>query len=460
MFIQQSLVKLFLAFIMILLFAESNKSYGRTEGMMILIELEGTQDSLIYLAGYYGNQTYLIDTAFAEGHSFQFHSDTLLPQGIYIIAGQHNNRLFEIILDEDQQFEIWTSQSDILGQMKLKGSETNQTFIDHILLTQEVYLTIDSLKKQNAESAEHLIEGWNNKLTTFKSNYIQQHPDSFLSMVFNAMKEPDNPEETKTVAYYHYYVQHFFDNIDLSDPRVLRTPLYSKKLEEYLSSIVYPQVDSINKAIDFLINRSSQNDETYRFMVYFLTMRYEHSKVMGHDAVYAYLIKQYYLKGKTPWVSKATIQALEIRLKNLQRTLIGQVAPELIMMDSAGVFHSLHHVDAPYTLLLFFDPECGHCKGEIHAIYDWYLEGNTNLEVFAVCSSDVPRDTWIHFLDKENLPWINVYSRESITADYHQLYNIQKTPELFLLDSQKKIIAKQISAEAMRLFLERYIKSI
>ena len=48
----------------------------------------------------------------------------------------------------------------------------------------------------------------------------------------------------------------------------------------------------------------------------------------------------------------------------------------------------MHNLNADYLLLLFWDPDCGHCEKEIPKLKEFYDEYKEkyNLEIFSVCS--------------------------------------------------------------------------
>ena len=69
---------------------------------------------------------------------------------------------------------------------------------------------------------------------------------------------------------------------------------------------------------------------------------------------------------------------------------------------------------------------------------------------------DGGRENWLNFINAHNLnDWINVYqtpAQHDVEAnagrpDYRQLYDVYQTPELYLLDKDKHIIAKRLSYE-------------
>ena len=75
---------------------------------------------------------------------------------------------------------------------------------------------------------------------------------------------------------------------------------------------------------------------------------------------------------------------------------------------------------------------------------------------------------WIQFIKENNLKdWIHVYQPEEIKkaiADsqrpgYKQLYDITQTPTLYLLDKEKRIIAKKLMLQQMDDMLQTKLKN-
>ena len=58
---------------------------------------------------------------------------------------------------------------------------------------------------------------------------------------------------------YYYYRNHYFDNFNISDPRLLRTPFYEDKIMTYLTKVV-PQIpDSLIPYADYFIEKSQSD---------------------------------------------------------------------------------------------------------------------------------------------------------------------------------------------------------
>jgi thiol-disulfide isomerase/thioredoxin len=109
------------------------------------------------------------------------------------------------------------------------------------------------------------------------------------------------------------------------------------------------------------------------------------------------------------------------------------------------VKYSLSGVKAKYTLLIFWDPTCGHCTKEIPAV-DSVLKSalkNKDIKVFAV-KTEGPENKWTEFIEKNSLKkWLHVYDPER-KSNYRSTYDVYSTPVIYVLDEKKIIKAKRI----------------
>src|SRR6185295_10024677 len=241
---------------------------------------------------------------------------------------------------------------------------------------------------------------------------------------------------------YLYFKAHFWDNVDFSDNRLLRTPIFGAKLNKYIHDLTMQTPDSLNKESDFLIAKAKADSEMYKYVVWWLTYTHENSKIMGMDAVFVHLVENYYMTGKTWWLDSITMNKMIDRARKIAPNLIGNVAPELALKDSAGNWQILSKVPAKYTVLVFWDPTCGHCEKEIPRLkltYDSLLAKGVNIKVYAV-DIEVDVDKWKKFVHDHNLNWINVNDPQH-QSNFRQLYDIYSTPVIYILDEKKVIRA-------------------
>lgn len=437
-------------------------------------QVKGINDTICYLANYYGDKTYLTDTAVVDDKGrFVFEGDSVLPGGIYIIAGQAKNKYFECIVDKEQQFSIVTDLSDISAKAKISNSVDNELFFEYIVRNinhhkrmEEINQQKKALKNQPDSLAilNEEIKVSTKNLATFQQDLIVNNPETFVSVLLNAMTEPEVPEKlfesgkADSVYQYQYYKNHYWDNFDLTDDRLLRTPLFNSHTERFFGQVVYQHPDSIIQEADIFIDKTRPNKEVFKYAVWYLTYKFETSKIMGFDEIFVHMVDTYYSQGQAFWADSSVVVTLSNRANELRPILIGSPAPNLILIDTSGGFKSLYHYNAEFMVVLFYESDCNHCKKEITALKTWLQEDTYDVKVFAVCT-DTSLVQWKKFIVDYDLDWINVNGTRSVTPDYHDLYDIRMTPTMFLLDDKKKILAKRLKTDQLAPFLDSYVRS-
>ena len=269
-------------------------------------------------------------------------------------------------------------------------------------------------------------------------------------------KTGENGTEDKNQQFY-YYKAHYFDNFDLSDPGLLKTPLYQPKIDEYTDNLTYKHPDSLKAACDYILSMAEPNKETFRYVLVKLTNKYETSKIMGMEEIFVYLAENYYLKGKAYWADDDLIAKFEKRVKELKPNLIGHIAPEISLVDSLMHPVQLSKLNNRFIILYFYDPDCSHCKKTTPMLSRLYHElKSEDVEVFAACTvTDI--DKWKNYIRSNHLDWVNgidPYYRSNFRADY----DVKTTPTIYILNSKKEIIAKRLGVDQIKDFIERMIK--
>jgi thiol-disulfide isomerase/thioredoxin len=133
------------------------------------------------------------------------------------------------------------------------------------------------------------------------------------------------------------------------------------------------------------------------------------------------------------------------------------------MPDTGFVNRELFNIKAKYTMILFWDANCGRCKEEIPRLKDLYEKLNIDiamngkkLEVYAVSLTNVAEE-WKKFVADNKLKWVNVSDLYNNTK-FRKLYDIYSTPVIYLLNEKKEIIAKRLSVEQVADFIEKGIE--
>ncbi len=160
-------------------------------------------------------------------------------------------------------------------------------------------------------------------------------------------------------------------------------------------------------------------------------------------------------------------------VKSLEPLLIGKPAPNLRLADTTGKnFINLATIKAKYTILVFWDPTCGHCQKDLPKLASHYDEWKQKygVEIFGIYTQREV-DEWKKFIREKNLTFLNgavwpdmaknpeKYIFEMGVTDIqslniHKTYYISSTPQVYLLDENKTIIGRRLSVEALPKFLE------
>lgn len=439
-------------------------------GFNVRIRVEGIADTTCYLGYHFGDKQYLRDTVEVDGQGWMtFQSDTLLDGGIYLCVLPDKN-YFEFIVGDDQEFTMETSKTNLVANMKTKGTEENKIFYDYLQFLDDQRKAAEGPRKKMAEDkddkkAQEELAEIDTKVKNYQKNLIQTHKNLFVSKLVQSSQEieiPDTPEEIlsqekgdslEKVWRFEYYRDHFFDYIDFSDDRMLRTPILHQKMVYFVDKLTYQVPDSLCKATEFIVEKARANDEVFRYAVITLTNKYATSKVMGFDAVYVCMAEKYYLTKQAWWADSTMLDKIYDRVVKIKPNILGVRAKNICMKDMYGDKACLYDVKSDYTILVFWDATCGHCKKEVpqlHQVYQKFKE--YNVKAFAV-SNEITNEKWLEFIEEHNMgDWINAIDLER-QSPFRQYYDIYSTPVLYLLDKDKDIILKRVSHDQIDEYL-------
>lgn len=459
------------------------------DAYQINITLKGFPNQKFYLGNYFGDKQYLRDSGSTDAAGkIVFRGVEPLEGGIYLIATAQKSLMFDFVITE-QFFTLETDSADLIQNMKVKGSTENEVFFTYTRYTSvkgkiayELDEKIKAAKANGDTASQRKLETEYRKITSdlfeYRKELMKAHPTVLLSKIFRMMTDIDIPEAPRNEKgeiidsnfQYQYYYKHYFDNFDWSDERLVRTPVFHGKLEGFMKRLT-PQIpDSIIKSADIVLGKAAAGKENFKYCLFWITNHYETSQFMGMDKVFVHMVDNYYGKGKAFWADETVIAKMQDRANNLRNNLLGNKAPNLTMLDTAHVYHSLYNTRAKYTLVVFWDAGCGKCKEELPKLKTIYEEYNGTakekptkpgtlpapklFDIYGVSLTPNGED-WLKYLRENKLPWLNVYDPNNETG-FRRLYDIYSTPVLYILDENKKIIAKRISADQIKEIIKDY----
>ncbi len=450
---------------------------------LVTLHTPNYKSGMAYLTYYSGKSINIEDSAMIGSKGIAvFTKKQKLQPGIYSIVFPGKNKMVDFFVDKEQVITIKADTTDLLNKTIVTGSKENVLFQQYqkFVIVKGSQMQAErnayNISKTKADSLLHEknYAGYNNELAAYRAKVVKESPQSMLAVLFKSMNEPAIPiarPATKQDSTYNYniYKKNYWDGISFMDDRIIRTPFFLPKVEKYFREILVPSSDTIIKEADYLLLLARSNKEMYQFLLNWLTDEYIYPKYMGQDAVFVHLFEKYHSKGISYWLNEKQITAVTNRAYMLMSNLIGEKAANLEMVDSSGKAANLYDVKSEFIIVAFWDPTCSHCQQEIPRLDSFYQSKwkNQGVKIYGVLTEN-ENAKWKEFINKNNLKeWIHVYEtnekKNEIIAmkkpGYKQLYDITQTPVLYLLDKEKRIIAKKLTLQQMEEVLQAKIKN-
>jgi len=481
-----SFLVLLLPFFSLGLSAQSKSNKTESSPYSIRVKINGVKDTAVYLANYFGNKIYYNDTAMADRNGLVVFEGKKFEEGGKYAVVIPGPKYFDILVTEED-IDIETDASDFVGKMKIKKSLENRLFYDYVKFIDEKKklrdpiderLAEENIKEEESAKLREELKVINQEVVDYQAKLFKEHPELLVSKLIMASTDievPEPPANTTDLNWkYHYYVNHYWDNIDLNDPRIVRDQGIHRKLETFANNVVAQIPDTVFAESRKACEKVKNNPELFKYFVHFFTSNAEKSKIMCMDRVFVLMVDEYYKTGRTPWMDEEQLSKIIEAADKKRPSMCGEIVPDIILPDTSGTnWVSLHAIDAKYTIISIWESNCGHCKKEMPKLMEIYQKWKPKgVEVFAI-GNDFETPEWKKFIREKELDWINVSDNPEInksdsalvlirsgvtnlqSLNFRKTFDVFSTPKVYLLDSDKRVIAKQLSAEQVEDLLNK-----
>ncbi len=446
-------------------------------GYEIKISFKPFKNQYVYLGHYFGKTYPIIDSVMLNDKSEAvFKGDKKLQGGIYLIGYPGKAGFFEILIDKQQKFSVLADTATMKSGIKFLNSSDNTAFAAYqqqmTVTGKEVAALQEQLKKattkkDSAALTDQLVKV-NKQIVDYREGLIKKDPDNILSTLLITMREPiltgrlkEPKNKQDSLDSYNFYKNHYWDGVYFWDARLAYTTLFEDKIDKYFEQLVVPHQDSVIKELDRMLGPASINEEMTRFLLVKFVNRYLNQKYMWEDAVFVHLFEKYFSQKKYSWLNDKGYKTITDRAYSLMANLLGSPASDIELPDPSGKPTTLYELKGDYTIVVFWDPTCGHCKEVLPKLDSFYIAKwkAAGLKLFAVGKeTDGSKKDWLDFISERKLQdWTHVYNSkaddkariEANIPGYSQLYDVQTFPTLYLLDKDKRIIAKKLTHDQM-----------
>ncbi len=451
-------------------------------GCEITVKLENYRYDTLWFGTAFGKRAVPdFAAAIQPDGTFLLKTDKPLEQGMYAIIYKRTPssslQFFQCwLVDGQRKFSIETNISIPYEKPVIVGSPENQALFSYLrqmnfkdkrmdeVVAQERFLQTEEFYRQRVmveEEMRHLQDSIiSNTKTGFTTRLVQQ--TLFPVPPKSTPKKGNWQQEAR--ERWLYQRAHFFDNGNIGTPDFTLHLQWLDRTDFFLLSLAPADPDTVKTLVDMVLKRLEAYPDGYDYYQKYLVNSFTKLSKFRNDEVYVYLVHNYFETGKAKWASANDVNNATYLTGQMELLFEGKDAPPVTMFDRENNPVKLYDISAKLTLLLFYMPDCGHCKREIPEIAKMYEHySGKGLKVAAVClksGSDTP-SCW-EFTDSQNLPkdWY-LLADPNRQANLISMFSVRSYPRLFLLDADKKIVYKQSGEMAewqLEAVLGRFLK--
>ena len=428
------------------------------------------ENDTIYLTSFRGGINEISDSALRQKDgSFHF-SLVDYPQGMYMLKDSQKRDMFSFLLDKSNKFSIEIYNT---GEAFVKGCADNDAYMLYQYENRKVqeamyYYRLDAQKEPDKKDSLYAeVKAKMDKFEKFQDDFFATYPNNFISVVYKGMNQTVPTrflENNRTVkkgmeAEYTYFMRkHYWDYFDFTDMRTFYSPYFIKQFNNYITDLTNQIADSVCVAIDDFVQIADQRKgrEYADYIIGWYLSNMPRMPFSYNEIVYIHMVNKY-LDRAARYLLPSDVEIHKQYANKISRFLPGKLMPNLVLPDFEGKTHKLYSLTNKFTVVYFFSSTCESCKKNIEVLKDLYATNKEyyDVEIFAV---DLDEDYAMAKARQqaEPFPWIVTYSEVENLRPYG--FILDHTPELYVLDKDKRIINKTPMYEHIEKTLDAVLK--
>ena len=394
---------------------------------------------------------YVAHTNVNENGSFEMVLDSTVSQGmyrmVYGVPQEENNFDFIYNAKEDIVFDF-NSETGI----EFKNSVENQLITSYTNSMGMVSQSIGMYFRQQLQDTTALETIFKTQLET--QNQFEKTAKGTIALNFIKANKPYIPGEYEDIKTYINNLRiHYFDNVDFNSEILQSSNFLVERVLNFVFGMAnsgYEEDEIYIKNIDEVAAILKPVNPTTK--LYLFEVLWQQMVDANVETVASYIVDKYLMKGAKALKQKELI----IELESYKRIALGSIAPDFafeVEEKDAITQTELHKLDqAEQYVIVFWSSTCGHCLKELPQLHEMMqVYTKDQIQVIAIG------------LEEEQMRW------KSETYNYplftHVLglgkwdnkignsYNVTSTPAYFVLDKDKKILAKPYDFQAFKAFI-------
>lgn len=389
-----------------------------------------------------------------------FNNTKSIVGGIYYLYFPNSKQKISFIVEDNDTTTLEIDGPDYLNHSKINKNK-NQILLNyqrvefslaHYDTSYALALKLGKKFSQLQKAAYFKIK--TDSLVAFRNNALKSlKPKDALYIYFKTLNALDAsfPNKRDFVARVNFLKQ-----FDFKEPKLFFTPAMKLILTEYAA--YYPLVaDSLIIALDSIMLKLDCTNKAYPFVFDYFSKLFKNRDIQNNTEGYSYFINKYVKEGKCKFLDPRQKESFLNELIQIQSQKIKDTCVNMILPDTLGVKQDLHLFASKYnyTVVIFYDPNCEHCKVEVPKMDSVInlLEQQLLVKIgkYAVCNEpNISKNDWSNFINTYHLNKDYTHVKLGNDLNIRKAYDAFTNPLFYLVDKEGILIAKKLSTNTLR----------
>jgi len=398
------------------------------------------------------NSNIYVNNAEIKDGKFSFELDSTVTKGMY--------RLVYALPQEEYNFDIiYNAKEDIVLNFNQEVGVNYTKSVENMLINSytsdmaAISQNIGEFFKTNSKDTLALIDVF--KVQSKAQNDYEKVAEGTIAESFIKANRPYIPEGFEDIkSYVKNLKQHYFNNVDFNDKTLQSSNFLSERIINYVFGMTDESLDDMaiyRENIDNVFNAMLDADLSIKKMLF--TDLWQQLVDINLEEIAIYVSDKYLLD----LAEKTEDTELVLELNKFKIISIGTIAPDFSLETSLNDVTTKTKLSeltvANEYVIVFWSSSCSHCLEEIPQLHAFIkTQEKENVQVIAIGLEDEPYNWQNLIVQYPN--FMHVLGIGKWTNKLGKLYNVNATPTYFLLDKDKKIIAKPDDIVALKQYFE------
>jgi len=384
-----------------------------------------------------GTQVYVADTAIKNGE-FSLNIPENSPKGMYrlVYAVPQEEFYFDVVYNGEEDIKLHFTTENGVAFLESKENIIFNSYFNEVSAIEAKIIEFYSSGSTSKKQYNSLIKKLNSTQSSYETKSAGLMSNAFIKA--NKLQLPEAYVDVFTFV--AEKKKNYFNGLDFTNTTLQASGFLTDKILNYIFTAL-PLEQMTKEATEGVmqenVNRVNQEikdvDSNYRLHLFYTIWSQAAASEFNTTSDYVFTT---YLKKLAQDLGKKDIVE-EIQLHN--RLRIGATAPEISWKEGNNTQTLSALKGSKNYVLVFWSSTCSHCLKELPALHK-ELKKNPDITIVAIGMED---DTISWDIEKAKFPnFKHAIALGKWESDYAKLYAVNQTPTYFVLDSNKRFIAK------------------